>query len=45
VPISDDDLERLGRRVELGSILVAADGPAPQFTDTMKARYQAKFRA
>jgi hypothetical protein len=54
VAISDDDLDRLGRCVELpgtaledgdepfGSILV--DGPAPGYADTMKSLYESKFR-
>jgi hypothetical protein len=54
VAISDDDLDRLGRSVELpgtaledggepfGSILV--DGPAPGYADTMKSLYESKFR-
>lgn len=53
--ISADDLDRLRRCVDLarealgdgdepfGSILVD-DGPAAEFTDTMKGLYETKFR-
>jgi hypothetical protein len=43
VAISDDDLDRLGRCVELARTALD-DGPAPEYADTMKSLYEAKFR-
>jgi tRNA(Arg) A34 adenosine deaminase TadA len=55
--LSDDDLRCLGRCVELarialddgdepfGSLLVHADGRAPEFADTVKSLYETKFRS